>query len=93
MEAVKQLAGRAGCPCRRKEDQESRSRARLLEINRSAARYFYEQLNAMTPEAALARRYWNEKRGLSDAAIRRFGLGYAPERFVGLLSLPAQPRL
>ena len=26
-----------------------------------------------------------KKRGLSDAAIRRFGLGYAPEDFVGLL--------
>ena len=33
----------------------------------------------------MARRYWREKRGLSDAAIRRFGLGYAPEDFVGLL--------
>src|SRR5699024_1288027 len=57
----------------------------LLEINRSAARYFYEQLNAKTPEAAQARRYWKEKRGLSDAAIRRFGLGYAPDDFSGLL--------
>ena len=53
--------------------------------DRCAARYFYEQLNARTPEAALARRYWREKRGLSDAAIRRFGLGYAPEDFTGLL--------
>lgn len=67
------------------DDQESRSRSRLLEINRNAARYFYDQLNAPTPEAAMARRYWREKRGLSDAAIRRFGLGYAPEDFVGLL--------
>ena len=58
---------------------------RLLEINRCAARYFYENLNAKTPEAAMARRYWKEKRGLSDAAIRRFGLGYAPEDFGGLL--------
>ena len=33
----------------------------------------------------MARRYWKEKRGLSDAAIRRFGLGYAPDDFVGLL--------
>ena len=48
-------------------------------------RYFYENLNAKTPEAAMARRYWKEKRGLSDAAIRRFGLGYAPEDFGGLL--------
>ena len=85
VEAVKQLAGRAGMPLPEEDDRESRARQRLLEINRCAARYFYENLNAKTPEAAMARRYWREKRGLSDAAIRRFGLGYAPEDFVGLL--------
>ena len=81
VEAVKQLAGRAGMPLPEEDDRESRARQRLLEINRCAARYFYENLNAKTPEAAMARRYWKEKRGLSDAAIRRFGLGYAPEIF------------
>lgn len=85
VEAVKQLAAHAGMPMPEEDDKESRLRSRLLEINRCAGRYFYEQLNARTPEAALARRYWKEKRGLSDAAIRRFGLGYAPEDFVGLL--------
>ena len=85
VEAVKQLAGRAGMPLPEEDDKESRARQRLLEINRCAARYFYENLNAKTPEAAMARRYWKEKRGLSDAAIRRFGLGYAPEDFGGLL--------
>lgn len=85
VEAVKQLAGRAGMPMPEEDDRESRTRSRLLDINRNAARYFYDQLNAATPEAAAARRYWREKRGLSDAAIRRFGLGYAPEDFVGLL--------
>ncbi|MFR3792068.1 MAG: DNA primase [Blautia massiliensis (ex Durand et al. 2017)] len=85
VESVKQLAARVGMPLPQEEDREARARQRLLEINRSAARYFYEQLNARTPEAAQARRYWKEKRGLSDAAIRRFGLGYAPEDFGGLL--------
>ena len=85
VESVKQLAARAGMPLPEEDDKESRARQRLLEINRCAARYFYEQLNARTPEAAIARRYWREKRGLSDAAIRRFGLGYAPEDFTGLL--------
>ena len=85
VEAVKQLASRAGMPMPEEDDKEGRARSRLLEINRCAARYFYEQLNARTPEAAAARRYWKEKRGLSDAAIRRFGLGYAPENFSGLL--------
>lgn len=85
VESVKQLASRVGMPLPEEEDKEARARQRLLEINRCAARYFYEQLNAKTPEAAQARRYWKEKRGLSDAAIRRFGLGYAPEEFGGLL--------
>ena len=85
VESVKQLASRVGMPLPEEEDKEAKARQRLLEINRCAARYFYEQLNARTPEAALARRYWREKRGLSDAAIRRFGLGYAPEDFGGLL--------
>ena len=85
VEGVKQLASRVGMPLPEEDDQESRARQRLLEINRCAARYFYEQLNAETPEAALARRYWKEKRGLTDATIRRFGLGYAPQDFGGLL--------
>ena len=85
VEAVKQLAAHAGMPMPEEDDKESRMRSQLLEINRCAARYFYDQLNARTPEAAQARRYWKEKRGLSDGAIRRFGLGYAPEDFVGLL--------
>ncbi len=85
VEAVKQLAARAGMPMPEEDDKESRQRSRMLEMNRCAARYFYEQLNAKTPQAAEARRYWKEKRGLSDAAIRRFGLGYAPDEFGGLL--------
>ena len=85
VEAVKQLAARAGMPMPEEDDKESRQRSRMLEMNRCAARYFYEQLNAKTPQAAEARRYWKEKRGLSDGAIRRFGLGYAPDEFGGLL--------
>lgn len=54
VEAVKQLASRAGMPLPEEDDRESRARQRLLEINRCAARYFYENLNAKTPEAAMA---------------------------------------
>ena len=79
VETVKQLASRAGMPLPEEDDKESRARQRLLEINRCAARYFYEQLNARTPEAAEA------VFSRSEAAIRRFGLGYAPEDFTGLL--------
>ena len=86
VESVKQLASRAGMPLPEESDHEATARQRLLEINRCAARYFYENLNAQTQEAALARRYWKEKRGLSDAAIRRFGLGYAPDAGFGLVN-------
>ncbi|MGN0975788.1 MAG: DNA primase, partial [Gemmiger sp.] len=85
VEAVKSLASRVGMPLPEEDDKEGRARSRLLEINRTAARYFYDQLNANTPEAMEARRYWKGRRKLSDAAIRRFGLGYAPEDFSGLL--------
>ena len=51
VESVKQLASRVGMPLPEEEDREARARQRLLEINRCAARYFYEQLNAKTPEA------------------------------------------
>ncbi len=86
VESVKQLASRAGMPLPEESDHEATARQRLLEINRCAARYFYENLNAQTEEATLARRYWKEKRGLSDAAIRRFGLGYAPNEGFGLVN-------
>ena len=80
VEAVKLLAGRAGMPLPEEDDKVGRLRTRVLGINRAAARFFYEQLNADTEEAKAARAYWRG-RGLSDSTIRRFGLGYAPNDF------------
>ena len=80
VEAVKLLAGRAGMPLPEEDDKVGRLRSRVLGINRAAARFFYEQLNADTEEAKAARAYWRG-RGLSDSTIRRFGLGYAPNVF------------
>ncbi len=85
VEAVKALAARAGMPMPEEDDHEAYARQRLLEINRCAARYFSEQLNAPTPQAQAARAYWRERRGMTDASIQRFGLGYAPDDFTGLL--------
>ena len=79
VEAVKLLAGRVGMPLPEEDDKVGRLRSRVLGINRAAARFFYEQLNADTEEAKAARAYWRG-RGLSDS-IRRFGLGYAPNDF------------
>ena len=85
VESVKQLAARAGMPLPEEDDRESRARQRLLEINRCAARYFYENLNAQTPEAALARKYWKEKRGLSDAARPQRGSDQTAASLNGVL--------
>ena len=51
IESVKQLASRAAMPLPEENDHEATARQRLLEINRCAARYFYENLNAQTQEA------------------------------------------
>ena len=80
VEAVKLLAGRAGMPLPEEDDKVGRLRSRVLGINRAAARFFYEQLNADTEGSQAARAYWRG-RGLSDSTIRRFGLGYAPNDF------------
>lgn len=85
VEAVKLLASRVGMPMPNKEDKAGEMRRKVLAINRDAARYFYDQLNKPTPEAALAREYWRKRRGLSDDTIRRFGLGYAPDSYSDLL--------
>ncbi len=78
-EAVKMLAERAGVQLpeveyteemRRKESR----RARLLEVNREAAKFFYYQLRS--PHGAAAYQYL-KKRELSDETIHKFGLGYA----------------
>ena len=81
--AVKYLAGRAGMPMPEEDDKVGRLRSRVLSVNKETARFFYEQLNAPTEEAAAARAYWRG-RGLSDSTIRRFGLGYAPNDFRAL---------
>ena len=83
VEAVKMLAGRAGMPMPEEDDKAGRLRSRVLAVNKEAARFFYEQLNAENDDARTARAYWRG-RGLSDSTIRRFGLGYSPNDFGAL---------
>ena len=83
VEAVKMLAGRAGMPMPEEDDKAGRLRSRVLAINKEAARFFYEQLNAENDDARGARAYWRG-RGLSDSTIRRFGLGFSPNDFGAL---------
>ena len=79
LEAVERLAKRAGIPVPEQEnDVQSRRRARLYEVNKAAARYFHEQLNA--PGGAGARDYIS-KRQISRKMATSFGLGYAPDSY------------
>ncbi len=58
-------------------------RAKLFEINKAAARYFYECLKG--DEGEKARKYLDERRVLGQTVVK-FGLGYAPNSRDGLFS-------
>lgn len=80
VDAVKLLAEQANMPLPEVEDEQAyrRERAekeRLYAANKQAARFYFEQL--FSPVGSRARAYL-EKRGITERAIRRFGLGYAP---------------
>lgn len=78
-EAIKVLADRAGIQLPEAEDspetkRRENKRARLLEVNKEAAKFFYYQLR--TPRGAIGHQYL-QKRELSDETMHKFGLGYA----------------
>ncbi len=79
VEAIKFLADRAGMsmPDEAKNNEASRIKARVLEINRTAARFFYDTLTR-SPDGEKGRRYFAERQ-LSPATITKYGLGYAPD--------------
>ena len=81
-EAIEFLAKRAGITVTTNEyDQENaKRRERILEMNKEAARFFHNCLFDKTLGAE-GLRYLTEKRGLSLATIRHFGLGFAPNSF------------
>ncbi len=84
-EAVQKLASRAHIELegeRVEADEITRSeRESLYHALREAAAYYYRVLRS--PEGSKAMEYLH-KRGLDDEIIRKFGLGYAPDR-AGLL--------
>ena len=78
-EAVRTLAQRAGIALPEADDskearQADSRRARLLEINKEAAKYFYYQLR--TERGSVGMEYLR-KRELSEETMNHFGLGYA----------------
>lgn len=79
VEALKHLAGRAGVTLPEAEISEEAKRqagikARLLEINKEAAKYYYFQLKSARGQAAVD---YLTKRQLSEETIKKFGLGYS----------------
>ncbi|MBR2582991.1 MAG: DNA primase, partial [Oscillospiraceae bacterium] len=81
-EAVEFLAKRAGMQMPEEVDgAESRRRARMLALNRDAARFFYEQLSIPAGEKARA---YIRRRGISGAMAKNFGLGAAPDSWDSL---------
>ena len=80
-EAMQQLADRVGIELPQQEmtsaqKREADKRARLLEINKEAAMYFYRLLRS--PRGQNAYQYF-KKRELSDETMQRFGLGYSDQ--------------
>src|SRR5574341_257054 len=90
-EAIRSLADHAGIslPARLHTSpgsgtgQNEHARLGLLEIHKTAADFFRRQLQHQTSGAA-ARQYLRS-RGISDAVVERFGLGYAAASWDGLL--------
>lgn len=77
MEAVKQLADRAGMalPEDGYDDTLAKKRTAVLAANRAAAKFFHSQL--FTEQGRQALDYFLD-RGLAPETIRHFGLGFAP---------------
>ena len=81
-EAVEFLAKRAGMALPEQTDgYEARRRARMLALNRDAARFYYDRLSA--PEGEGARAYIR-RRGISGKMVKNFGLGAAPDAWESL---------
>ena len=85
MAAVRLLAERSGIPMPDEDDEEGRRqlfvRGRIYEINKEAGRFFINQLRQGGEGLSFLR-----NRGLNDATIKRYGLGYAPDSWNALKS-------
>ena len=79
-EAVAFLARRAGIriPENNLQSGPTYDKKRFYEMNTKAARFFHQALFADTPDARAALSYFTDKRKMSLATIKHFGLGYAP---------------
>ena len=88
-DAVELLAKRTGVNLpveKERYEQKGLTRKRTYEMNLAAARFFRECLfDPKIGREGMA--YLSEKRGLSPAVIKHFGLGYAPNEFGALIGV------
>ncbi len=89
VDAVRLLAKRAGMefPERDMDESSRRKRAKLLALNKEAARFFHSQLHSPIGREGLE---YLRNRGLSKGIMTRFGLGFAPESWDSLIKAMAQ---
>ena len=84
LEAVKMLAERSGIPLPEdssKGDDTVRKKQRLYEINREAARFFFNNLRS--PNGKVGLKYLIG-RGLKPETIQKYGLGFAENKWTSL---------
>ncbi len=83
-EALRMLAERAGVKLKERavSEQEDRAKKRLYDANEAASAYFQSKLGT---DAGRPAKKYIEKRGLDEATIRAFGLGYSLPAWEGLL--------
>ena len=82
-EASKYLADKAGIPLElgnAKESQITKKKELLYKVNTEAARYYFYNLQ----RTSFAKEYFL-KRGIREEVIKRFGLGYAQDRWHDLI--------
>lgn len=86
-DAIKQMADRAGIVIPENGSRQSgaaeRKKEQIYEMNKLAARYFYNCLN--DPEKGRPGREYFSARRLLKKTVIKFGLGYAPDEYDGLI--------
>jgi DNA primase len=88
-EAVELLAKRANIEMPKAIDDKEYYRQKekkqsILEMNRLAARFFYDTLHSPQGRAGLE---YLKKRGVDETIIKRFGLGFAPDSWSSVFDL------
>ncbi len=83
-DAVRSLARRVGMEVPEDEQYQSRYRQqeRLWALSREAARYFHAQLYEKSGAEGLA---YAQKRGMPKSTLTKFGVGFAPNSWNGLV--------